>query len=326
MAGPEYTRGPRPDRRPEVVVVGAASRDVARDDPRGWRLGGGVTYCALTLARLGIRSAALVGVDGPAAEASELDLLREAGAAVRLVPLAHGPVFENVERPSGRVQTCLDPGSPLPVAALPASWRQASWWLLAPVAGELPPAWAAVPPATAHVVVGWQGLLRVLRAGRHVERLGPRPSPFLERAGLVGVSRHDLDHHLALATVLAPLAAGSELLMTAGDAGGLLLEVGSAVAPEVGQGRRPAIGGRAVAVRRYPALRSPREVDPTGAGDTFLAALVAARIAAATADVRCSPGQDLRLAAAAASLVVEDVGLLGVPDPRALACRLAKGS
>ena len=37
-----------------VVVVGAACRDVAGNDRRGWRLGGGVTYSALTIARLGL--------------------------------------------------------------------------------------------------------------------------------------------------------------------------------------------------------------------------------------------------------------------------------
>ena len=36
--------------RVEVVHVGSACRDIAPDDPRGWRLGGGVTYAALTTA------------------------------------------------------------------------------------------------------------------------------------------------------------------------------------------------------------------------------------------------------------------------------------
>ena len=40
------------DPAPDVVVVGAAARDIAPDDPRGWRLGGGVSYSALTTARL----------------------------------------------------------------------------------------------------------------------------------------------------------------------------------------------------------------------------------------------------------------------------------
>ena len=58
---------------PEVVVVGAASRDVVDDDPRGWRLGGGVSYSALAVARLGLPTRALIGVDREASSASELD-------------------------------------------------------------------------------------------------------------------------------------------------------------------------------------------------------------------------------------------------------------
>ena len=70
--------------RPSVLIVGAASRDLAADDPRGWRLGGGVSYGGLTLARLGLRVRAVVGADAEAARAWELDLLREAGAAVHV--------------------------------------------------------------------------------------------------------------------------------------------------------------------------------------------------------------------------------------------------
>lgn len=292
-----------------VVVVGAAARDVTAEDPRGWRLGGGVMYCALTLARLGIPTAALVGVDGPSSQADELGLLRSAGADVRLVPLEHGPVFENIEDPGGRIQTCLDAGSAVPPEALPSSWSAAPWWILAPVAGEVPEAWAGVPARGAHLAIGWQGLLRLLHPGRQVARLRPRPSALLDRAELVSVSRHDVDHHLRLTEVLGPLRAGAELVMTAGDQGGLVVTVGADRQVEQ--------------LRRYPALRSLHEVDPTGAGDTFLAALVAARIATAMAGRALPPGQGLHLAAAAASLVVEDVGLRGVPGRQAVACRLA---
>ena len=76
---------------------------MAPEDPRGWRLGGGVTYAALTTARLGLRTAAVVGVDGVARGATELDLLRAAGVDLMLVDLASGPVFHNVETPAGRV-------------------------------------------------------------------------------------------------------------------------------------------------------------------------------------------------------------------------------
>ena len=77
------------DRR--VVVVGAASRDVVDDDPRGWRLGGAVTFARWPWPASGFEVRALVGADAEAAAASELDLLRSAGVAVALAALASRP-------------------------------------------------------------------------------------------------------------------------------------------------------------------------------------------------------------------------------------------
>ena len=112
-------------RRLEILHVGSASRDIAHGDPRGWRLGGGVTYAALTTARLGLRTAALIGADAAAAAARELDQLRAAGVQLQVVELAESPVFDNVDTPEGRVQTCLAPGVPLPVVDVPDAWRDA---------------------------------------------------------------------------------------------------------------------------------------------------------------------------------------------------------
>src|SRR5439155_27289539 len=116
---------------------GSASRDLTPDDPRGWRLGGGATYAALTTARLGLRTAAVVGVDAIAVGASELGLLREAGVQLHLVELDESPAFRNVETSAGRVQTCIAPGHPVPVIPLPNEWRAASAWSLVPVAAEV---------------------------------------------------------------------------------------------------------------------------------------------------------------------------------------------
>src|SRR6476620_10816537 len=117
-----------PSPRVEVVHVGSACRDVAPDDPRGWRLGGGATYAALTTARLGLRTAAVLGVDPTASTARELDLLRDAGVDLMLVPLPEGPVFENRETPEGRSQVCHASGVPLEVPALPERWLASRAW------------------------------------------------------------------------------------------------------------------------------------------------------------------------------------------------------
>ena len=90
---------------PDVVVVGSATRDLSDEDPRGWRLGGGVTFGALALARLGLRTGVILGLDADAATARELDLIRGAGAEINEVPLANGPIFTNVETLSGRIPT-----------------------------------------------------------------------------------------------------------------------------------------------------------------------------------------------------------------------------
>jgi len=299
--------GPAPD----VVIVGAAARDITEDDPRGWRLGGGVSYSALTTARLGLRTAAIVGVDAEAADAHELDLLREAGVDVRLVRLQHGPVFVNIERPDGRLQLCRDRSDPVPVTAAPASWRGTRGWILAPVAAELPDAWAAIPRDGAIVAVGWQGLLRELEPGQAVRHVAPGPTPILRRADLVGLSRDDVDRDIPLVELYRALRPGALLAITQGDRGGLV-------------GDR--IEGETLHLRHYPAVPSHAIVDPTGAGDVFLAALAAARIEPRLVGGRIGQGFDLLLAAAAASLVLEGPGLLGVPSRDAVRRRMAEGA
>lgn len=287
------------------VVVGSASRDLTAEDPRGWRLGGAATYAGLTLARLGMHPRVLLGVDAEAAGAEELDWLRGAGADLRLVPLGAGPVFENHERPEGRVQISEGPGSAI-AAGVPDGWETASAWLLVPVAGELPDAWADLPGSSAFVGLGWQGLLRTLAPGLVVLRRPPAPSAFTRRADLVVVSRFDVAPEIGIGEMTALLRPSATLVLTDGEDGGLVVA-------------RDAAG--ATHLRRYPAIAAERVVDPTGAGDVFLAALAAARLGHPWGGAG-RRGADLRLAAAVASLSVEAPGLAGVPSSAAVAARL----
>ncbi len=294
----------------DVVHIGAACRDLTDDDPRGWRLGGGSTYSALTTARLGLRTGAIVGVDATAATAMELDLLRAAGVDLVLVPLEEGPIFVNRETPSGRRQTCIATGLPLPVGDVPADWRAATAWSLVPVAGELDAGWLSMVPDRPLVSLGWQGLLRELKAGEEVVRRAPRPSPLVGRADLVGVSRHDLAPGTEPTSLLSLLRASARLVVTDGLEGGRVLE--------------RAVGGD-VSVHRYEAVAPDRDVDPTGAGDVFLAALLTAMVEDHRARMTGRSLRDqLRFAAAAASFVVEAPGLGGVPELSAVLTRLGR--
>jgi sugar/nucleoside kinase (ribokinase family) len=296
--------------RVEVVHVGSAARDIAPDDPRGWRLGGGVTYAALTTARLGLRTAAVVGVDAEAAAAHELDALRDAGVDILRVDLPEGPVFHNVETPRGREQTCLATGDPVTPVALPSSWLASRAWSLVPVADEVLDEWVGLIDPDAIVAVAWQGMLRRLVAGTLVERLPPTERAILRRADLVGLSHLDVARDTSLGELASFLHAGARLLVTQGGHGGLLVTTDDDGATEV---------------LRYLPTRSEHEVDPTGAGDTFLAALLAVLVRPSVAG---SPGRSLaralRFAAAAGSLAVEDIGTAGVPDRTAVLIRRAR--
>jgi sugar/nucleoside kinase (ribokinase family) len=289
--------------RLDLIVVGAASRDVTPDDPRGWRLGGAVSYASLTAARLGLRVGCVMGVDEPAAGATELDLLEAAGVVVHRVPLEHGPVFENIERDGHRRQRWLSKSDAVPVTAIPREWLRARGWLLGPVAGEAADSWAEVAAARADacVAVGWQGLLREFAADGWVRRVGPGSSPLLEAAGLVCASLADVAPGASLGELreFAPRAA---LVLTAGAGGGVAL--------------------RGATTARYGAIAAPRVVDPTGAGDVFLAALMAAWLLTG----ELATARALRFAAAAGSCAVEGVGLAGVPTRAQVAARLRSGA
>ena len=273
---------------PDLVIVGAASRDLTPDDARGWRLGGSATYCSLTAARLGLRVGCLLGVDFEASNAAELLLLEESGVDLRRVLLERGPVFENVESDGHRRQRWLSECSPVPMAALPRAWQKAHGWLLVPVAGEVAGEWSGVPPRDAALGIGWQGMLRAFAADGSVRGGRPEPSALLEAAGLVAASVDDLPSGTALPDVrwLAPRAT---IVLTAGQRGGLVI--------------------RESGMTRYPAIPAATVVDPTGAGDVFLAALMAAWLLRG----RLATPQALRFAAAASSWVVEGVGLTAVP-------------
>jgi sugar/nucleoside kinase (ribokinase family) len=158
--------------------------------------------------------------------------------------------------------------------------------------------------------VGWQGLLRDLVPGEAVRHVRPGPSPIIGRADLVGISRDDVDRTIRLLDLYRALRPGALLAITQGDRGGLVAD---------------GIEDGSLHLRHYRAVPSRRIVDPTGAGDVLLAALAAARIEPRLVGGRFAQGLDLLLAAAAASLVLEGPGLVGVPSRNAVKRRMAEG-
>ena len=284
------------------VVVGAATRDIDATDSRGWRLGGGVTYAAMTAARLGMDVKALIGVDAEAATAVELDVLREAGAEVVLVPLASGPVFDNRQTPQGRVQYAVAASDLMPADALPPTWRVAPSVLLTPVAAELGADWASAFDPSSYVALAAQGMMRAMRPGEEVVRL-PLPDatdPLIRRSDLISVSGEDV---VAGAPPMRELLSdGQTLLVTHGDDGALRIHR-----------TQSGIDGY-----HMPPLPKRVSIDSTGAGDTFLATYVAIR------SLIGGGWRALAVASAMGSLAVQRSSMAETPSRRDLCEAMVK--
>lgn len=271
--------------RPTVVIVGAATRDVSATDPRGWKLGGGVTFSAMAAARLGVRVQALIGVDDIAATAAELGSLRDAGVDLNLVPLANGPIFDNRRTPTGRQQFALGASDLMPPDALPESWRAPDAALFAAVAGELGNEWSTAFAPSTFVTLAAQGLVRHLRPGEEVTRLPFEHGPLVDRADAIALSREDVA--AGAPQIRDLLRPGQQLLVTHGKRGSVALV-------RTDEGLR----GRFTAP-----LPLRKAVDPTGAGDTFIASWLAMRLLVGDG------WRALTVASAMSSLAVERTSL-----------------
>ena len=283
-SAPTPAAGPGP--APDFVVVGNVARDIVPGG--GWQAGGTALYAACTALGLG-RTVGVV----TAAGADVLAAL-PLGIMIAHQPAAVSTTFENRYGPAGRTQFLRAVGEPIRAASVPASWRDSRIVLLGPVFHE---AGAAVAARFAGLLgVCAQGFLR--RVGTD-ERVAPLPpdawdaAPLLARARVLFLSREDVGGDAAVVARWAALV--PVLVVTDGAHGATVYE-----------------GGRAEPIAAAPA----RELDPTGAGDTFAAAFL----------IALDEGQEAvaaaRFAAAVASLEVEQAGPL-LPERAAVAARLA---
>ena len=252
------------DEAPQIVVVGAACRDLVDDDARGWRLGGGASYSALALARLGLRVRALVGGRRPGGlvDRAATSFARPAWTSGSCTG-ARGPIFINVETPDGRLQRAHEVSDPVPSAALPDGLGRPSGVDVRAGRGRgARRVGRACRRRDALVAVGWQGLLRVLVAGEPVTRHRAGPRRRSSRGPTSSASARTTSTR-ARRSSASPrtLHPGATLLFTDGARGGTAIETAH---------DGVVTGALAVGARS----RCRALVDPVGAGDTFLAGVL----------------------------------------------------
>lgn len=290
---------------PQFLAIGHVARDLLPDG--GWRLGGTVTFAALTAHRLGLR-AAIVTSASP-------DVLEALRAALPGVPIAARPAptsttFENIYSDTGRRQYLRASALPLTLEDVPSAWRDAPLVLLGPIAREVDPRLAS---AFSHATVAAtpQGWLRQWDGEGLVSPVTPTVIegilPYLD---VLILSRDDV-----LPGPGAP-APGEGVPSDAAEADALIARwAGIVPLVAVTRGLEGALLHTSdPTVETFPGYPTA-EVDPTGAGDVFAAALLCA----------LHEGGDARAAVDFANRVaaysVEHEGSSGIPTREDLARR-----
>jgi 1D-myo-inositol 3-kinase len=274
----------------DFVAIGHVTLD---QTPRGTRPGGAAYYTAMTAHRLGLRVGLLTSF-GP-------DFPRDAipaGIDVVNVPSERTTTFRISPGGPGRAARArqlavLARSADLEADALPEAWRDATLGALAPVTGEVDPAFAAAFPETSLVALP-QGWMRQRGKGGIMT---PQPwedaDVVLPRVQALVVSDEDVEPFEKDALEWfqeVPVGA-----VTRGPDGAILFVNGERYGVEA---------DRVVAV------------DETGAGDVFAAALLIAYHRDGNA------WDAAAIAACCAAASVEADGVAGVPDRAGLEARL----
>jgi sugar/nucleoside kinase (ribokinase family) len=266
------------EQAPDYLAIGHVCKDLT---PAGPRLGGTVTFSALTAQALGLRAAVLTSTS-----ADMQDLLQPLQTvSVVNIRAEHPTTFENIYAPEGRHQRLLGRGAPLLPSYVPPAWRSASIVHLAPVANEVAPSLAEFFSGS-FIGVTPQGWMRHWdKEGLVSFRPWQEADRVLSYAKAVVLSIEDVGGDQGLVRGYASKA--QVLVMTLGAQGSLLF-----------------IQGKEYAVPAPPVI----EQDPTGAGDIFATAFFV-RLSA-TGD----PFEAARFATLLASASVEYIGLDSIPS------------
>jgi hypothetical protein len=259
----------------DYLLVGHITVDLT---PRGKRLGGTVTYTALTARALGLR----VGI--VTSFANEIPLTPLADIPIVCFPTDRSTTFENIYTPKGRIQKIHHVAPRLDYYQIPEIWRSTPIVHLAPVAQEVEPTLTRNFPS-ALIGITPQGWLRSWdQAGSVYVTEWPEARFVLERCGAAILSLEDVNRD---ENKIEEMAASCRILVITDGA----------------EGTRLYWNGD---VRRF---RAPSvvEVDPTGAGDIFAASFFTRLYA--TRD----PWEAIRFATQIASISVTRPGFEGIP-------------
>lgn len=278
-------QGPRTG--PDLLLLGHVTRDLVGETPEsGYRMGGTVSFAAVTALRMGRRPAIITRASTP----DDLAELPESVERI-VLPSAQTTTFANIYTPTGRVQYLFGRADNITAADIPDDYRSARIVLLGPLTDEIGPDIAPLfgdGTLVAAVPQGW--MRRWDESGRVFAKRWESAPQILPYVDVLVASMEDIDYDLGRLTPIfqwVPL-----VVMTEYRDGSTIYqrqEDGSILVTKV-------------------APRPASEVDPTGAGDVFATAFII-RLQE-TGD----PIESARFANVTASYGVENLGASGVPS------------
>jgi 1D-myo-inositol 3-kinase len=271
----------------DILLIGHVTRDLVSADPQGaYRLGGTVSFAAITALRLGRQPTIVTR----AAADTDLSELPDA-VDLRVLPSPTSTTFANIYTKEGRVQYCYTPAASIAAADIPVSLRRPRAVLLGPLVNEIQADVAAIFDPSSLVAAVPQGWMRRWdETGRVYHRSWEDAAAILPHLGVLVLSLEDIDYDLRR---LDPFFEHLSLIVVTEYRDGSTLYQ-----------RQPDGTIREIKIPPRPA----NEVDPTGAGDIFATAFLI-RLQE-TGD----PVQAARFANITASFGVEHVGVTGIPD------------
>ena len=275
----------RRDGVPDFLAIGHVTDDL-RDGRSS--TGGTAAYAALAASRLGMRSAVLTSCAGDVDFQMVLP-----GVEVVSLPSPVTMTFENTYEAGTRRQRIHKLADAISPDRLPRSWGRCPIVLLGLVANDVDPTFACAFPDSL-LGISPQGWLRRWDSNGRVSR-GNGPAPgVVDRADVVVLSERDTESEGMTDDWMRDRAVH---VVTLGSNGAVMTW-----------------RGNRFKVPPYPAI----EVDPTGAGDIFVAAYLISYYR------NGDPFASALFASCAASLSVEADGLAGVPTAEQVQERIAR--
>ncbi len=273
----------------DFLVIGHLVQDVV---PDGYVVGGTATYSSITARNLGRRPGIVTRLAPDFVVPPQLYDI-----AVHRVPSAHTTTFHNIYHDGHRQQFLLSVADAMQPDDIPPEWMATPIVHLGPLCRELDSRFATLFPNSLVGVTPQGWLRRWDEKGRVRMRMWDEAPEILPHVDVLVLSEEDLNGNAGLMDEYVRLTRIA--VMTQGPRGCIVFTQGLE--------------------RQVPGFPVP-EVDPTGAGDVFAAALL----------IRLQeiqdPFQAARFANATASFCVQAPGATGIPTRAQVEDRLSEFS